>query len=641
MGKVRQFVDGLQNLVTGLGTRADARTSRAYLAHILSPQEIEAAFEASPMLRKAIRIPASDRIRAWRNWQADEEQIKLLEAEEERHQIQAKVKQGELLRGLGGGALILVAAGDPAMPLNVTGKGGLVAVNAVSRWHISGHEWVDEISSPDYGTPRYWTMSTAKAAQQRIHPSRVVCFRAEPLPSIWTGSWDDRFWGRGRVPSLLEPAQNLDEALATFAAMIKDSLNVDIGIPKLLEMVATAEGEARLMRRLSLMQQGSSVIRAKVYDSGDAEGKGGEKIDRHQVDWTGIPDVIRVYAEALSAASDIPVTRLWGTSAKGLNATGEGDANNYDDMVVEGRDLETKPCLNQIDAALIPSALGSRPDEIWWKFGDLDVPTEKEDTDRFKVWVEAAEKVQLSGTIPDEAFAKAYQNGLSENGWMPGLDGALAQIPENERFGLDPEADDTDPSQIQAQQPKGGDPGLAGRGGARDNPARRAANDAATWLADATPRPLYVQRKLLNAAEVVAWAKGQGFDVTLRPEDMHVTILYSRAPVDPMKMGRDWREDEKAQIIVRPGGPRVLERFNEGAVVLRFASPDLEWRHRDLVEAGGSHDWPEYHPHVTLTYAAPEGMDLDAVEPFRGKLVFGPEIFEGLDLDWKSKVGEE
>lgn len=253
------------------------------------------------------------------------------------------------------------------------------------------------------------------------------------------------------------------------------------------------------------------------------------------------------------------------------------------------------------------------------------------------------EKVQLSGTIPDEAFAKAYQNGLSENGWMPGLDGALAEIPEAERFGLNPDPDGTDPSAItqSGNGVEGGDPGLAGRGGSGSGPARRAANDAATWLADATPRPLYVQRKLLNAAELVAWAKEKGFDTTLSASDMHVTVLYSRAPVDPMKMGRDWREDEQGRIIVRPGGPRVLERFNEGAVVLRFASPDLEWRHRDLVEAGGSHDWPEYHPHVTLTYAAPEGMDLDAIEPFQGKLVFGPEIFEGLDLDWKSKVGEE
>lgn len=465
--------DGLANLVTGLGTRADARSGRFYFAQHLPPQQIEEAFEASAMLRKAISIPATDRVRAWRDWQADDKQIELLEAEERRHQLIAKVKQAEILRGLGGGALILVGAGDPAMPLNITGKGGLIAVNVVSRWHLTSPDWIDDLSRPDYGEPAYWQMS-GTAGQTRIHPSRVVCFRGDPLPSVWRGDWAERFWGRGRVPSLLEPAQNLDEALSTFSAIIKDALTIDVGISKLLELVATTEGEDKLMRRLSLMIQGSSIFNGKVYDLGDAEGKGGEKIERHQVVWQGIPDIIRVYAEALSAASDIPVTRLWGTSAKGLNATGEGDDENWNKMVQTGQELELRPCLEQIDAALIPSALGSRPPEIWWQFAPLDVPDEAEEATRFKTWADAMEKVALSGAIPEEAYNETYQNGLRENGWTPGIDAALDKIPEAERYGGaggdgEPDDDGTDPSAIQAE---GG--GQQSAGGGANGPARRA-----------------------------------------------------------------------------------------------------------------------------------------------------------------------
>jgi hypothetical protein len=45
-----------------------------------------------------------------------------------------------------------------------------------------------------------------------------------------------------------------------------------------------------------------------------------------------------------------------------------------------------------------------------------------------------------------------------------------------------------------------------------------------------------------------------------------------------------------------------------------------------MVRNGASHDFDEYQPHVTITY---EGSDLDLskVEPYRGELVFGPEIF--------------
>lgn len=613
--------DGLQNLVTGLGTRADARMSRAYASLALGPQQIEEAYEASPSLRKAIAIPATDRVRAWRDWQADSDQIELLEAEERKHRLQAKCKQGEILRGLGGGALILIAAGDPAMPINVTGKSGLIAVNVVSRWHLSGGGWDDDLASPTYGEPRYWTINGTNG-QTRIHPSRVVCFRGDPLPSAWRGNYEDRFWGRGRVPSLLESAQNLDEALGTFAALIKDAMNVDIGVSKLLDIVGTSDGEARLMKRLALMIQGGSVFNGKLYDLGDENGKGGEKLDRHQVAWTGIPEIIRAYAEAFCAAADIPFTRFWGTSAKGLNATGEGDKNNWREVIETGQELELRPCLDQIDAALIPSALGSRPPEIWWQFAELDTPSEKEEAERFKLWTEAADKVAMSGAIPEEAFNKAYQNGLVENGWLPGLEAALDEIPEAERYGGAPDDDGTDPSAIV----EGGDPDLAGRGGARV-PAARAANDSR--FNDATPKTLYVRRDVLpeTVRALKVWAKEQGLPAL--QDNLHVTVAYSTTPVDWIKMGQDWRDrDGKGGMIITEGGPRVVEPLGDRTAVLMFASSDLSWRNREMRENGASWSYEDYQPHISLTA---EPVDLSGVEPFRGEIKLSAEIFEEID----------
>ncbi|WP_294032757.1 phage portal protein, partial [Sphingopyxis sp.] len=345
---------------------------------------------------------------------------------------------------------------------------------------------------------------------------------------------------------------------------------------------------------------------------------------------------IRVYAEAFCAAADIPFTRFWGTSAKGLNATGEGDERDWNKMVETGQNLETRPCLDQIDVALIPSALGSRPPEIWWKFGALSIPTENEEATRFKTWTEAMDKVAMSGAIPEVAYNETYQNGLRENGWTPGIDAALDKIPEAQRYGgaADPdEADETDPSAI--VNTEGGDPASAG-GGAR-RPAARAANDSYRSLfTDATPRPLYVRRDLkpASAKALIAWAKSNGFTSTLEQSDMHVTVLYSKQPVDPMKMGETWGSEADGGLIVKAGGPRALERFGEGAVVLQFASWSLVSRHDDMVRAGASHDFDEYLPHVTITYSAPEGLDLDAIKPFTGELAFGPEIFEPLDVDW-------
>jgi len=158
------------------------------------------------------------------------------------------------------------------------------------------------------------------------------------------------------------------------------------------------------------------------------------------------------------------------------------------------------------------------------------------------------------------------------------------------------------------------DPDLAGGGdGGLEVPApRRAANDA-------SPRPLYVRRDLLNGDDLIAWAKAQGFETTLPAGDMHVTVLYSRAAVDPIEMGEAWGSEADGSLVVKAGGPRALERFGEGAVVLQFASWSLTSRHADMIRAGASHDYPEYLPHVTITYSTPDGLDIAAIKPFAGE----------------------
>jgi len=163
--------------------------------------------------------------------------------------------------------------------------------------------------------------------------------------------------------------------------------------------------------------------------------------------------------------------------------------------------------------------------------------------------------------------------------------------------------------------------------------------NGANGMADATPRPLYVYRKLLNAADLIAWAKTQGIETTLSAADMHVTVLYSRQPVDPMVMGETWGTETDGSLIVKPGGPRAVELFGEGALVLQFASWSLSSRHGDMVREGASHDYGDYAPHVTISYNA-AGVDLEAIKPYSGLLHFGPEIFETLDPDWKSKIEE-
>lgn len=642
------LTDSLRSAIEACGrlnpfARFGASSSSLALASVFGHQLALAAYMSSGMLRKVIAIPADDRVREWRDWQVDKETIAKLEEEERRLGLQAKVKQAEILRGVGGGAILIITAGDHTSELkpDQIREGGIVALNVVSRWQIKGTDWVTDLADPAYGTPRMFLIS-GDGEERNIHPSRVIAFRGDPIPAGSAINSEEAYWGDSKLLRVFTEVQRSDDTQAWFAALVKKAKLLRIGIPNLSDYTATAEGQAKLASRVALIAEGENTLNATVFAAAAGADQAGETITDYQITWAGIPAVMDAFDQRVAAVSDIPFTRLMGRSPAGMNATGKSDQDNWNKMVVAGQKLELRPCLEQLDPFLLRSAGVAKPEEVTWRFAPLEVPSEREQADTFKIEMEAVEKLQNTATIPEVALAKGVQNLMAEREYLPGLDQALAEIPEDERFGLSPDSEEDDPSAItQSGNGVGGGDRPSAGGGAAARPARRAANDAATWLADATPRPLYVQRKLLNAADVIAWAKANGFESTLPASDMHVTVLYSRQPVDPMKLGRDWREDEQGRIMVRPGGPRVIEPLGENAVVLRFASPDLEWRHRDLVEAGGSHDWPEYAPHVTLGYAVPEGVDLDALKPFNGELRFGPEIFEALDLDWKSKVSEE
>lgn len=157
----------------------------------------------------------------------------------------------------------------------------------------------------------------------------------------------------------------------------------------------------------------------------------------------------------------------------------------------------------------------------------------------------------------------------------------------------------------------------------------------ASFAAD-DPRPLYVYRSVKNGDEIIAWAKEQGFASILPAAELHVTVMYSRRPVNWFEMASDFVLGDK--LVLDPGGPRVVDRLGE-AVVLHFASQDLAWRNRQMRNAGASWDYAQFLPHIALTYQ-PGDLDLSKVVPYLGRIVLGPEIFEAIDDGYDTALTE-
>jgi phage-related protein (TIGR01555 family) len=616
---VSMLRDGLMSLASRMGTDRDKAATTFYARTILSDEQLIAAYSTSWLPRKIVDIPALDACRKWRDWQAKKPQIEAIEEEERRLNIKGKILEAAKKGRLFGGAAVYIGTGDsdPMQPLEVEriGKGGIRYLNVMTRRQLAAGEIDRNPESEWYGRPASYRLSGANGLQMGIHPSRLVLFTgAMPADDEITGN-PYQGWGDSVLQSTLDAIKNADSTAGNIASLIFEAKVDVVKVPNFSANIGNSAYEDAVLRRYSLANTIKGINGTLILD---AE----EEYDSKSAQLAGLTDVLMAFMQIVSGAADIPVTRLLGQSPAGMNATGESDMNNYHDRIQSMQELEMQPAMRRLDECIERSAGVVDPD-VYYRWAPLKQMSEKERADIFKTTADAARQLVGTGTgqeiVPREAVSDALVNRLVEDGVLPGLDAAI------EEYG---KLSEQEPSEEELAA------AAAAQAATAPQPARmqRAANDAA-------PRSLYVRRDVLNAADIIAWAKGQGFSTTLPADDLHVTVIFSRTPVDWMKAGQDfWNED--GTLIIPPGGPRVVSRFDGGAIVLEFSSSALSWRHEELKRIGAETSYPEYAPHITITYE-PGGVAIDKVEPYRGKIELGPEVFEEVNDDWKSGVSEE
>jgi phage-related protein (TIGR01555 family) len=593
--------DGFMNLVTGLGNANGKTAGNSYFILPPTQYELEAAFRTSAWFRKIVTTRPRDSVRKWRGWQADKPDIELLEAEEKRLNVRQKVLQALIWEQQFGGAAIVIGplpGISTLLPLELDKikAQSIEYLTVLTRYQITAHGMRTDPRDPWCDQPEHFTIRYGMGETLRLHPSRVIAFRGERVSNEMTGGeyWGDSVWMR-----LEQAVTPVDASSAVMAALMQEAKVDIVRANDMMMNVASAEGEKLYMRRFMLSNMLKSVANTVLLDKND-------EWDQKTINWDGIPEVVTMQMTIMAGAAGYPLTRLLGTQSKGLGNGGEADLANYYDDVSTCQQLDITPELAQLDEILIRSATGARNPATWYEWHPLWEMSETEKAAVAKVRAETAQIVQNMQIVPNDAFTKAFQNQLIESGEYPGLDVAIEESAQT--------AASEDPDFNKELPPEEVDPN------AETDPAK---------IGDAAPRPLYVRRDVLNVKDIAKWAKAQGLPDIL--PGLHVTLAYSREPVDWIKMGTAWgnmQSDGSGSMTIAAGGPRVVEGLGDHGAVLMFASSDLSWRNREMREAGASWDYPDYQPHFSLLKELPDGLDLTKIEPYRGKIELGPEIFE-------------
>ncbi len=374
------FSDGLENLVANMGTGLDKRTysrfgSRGRLSGQGNKEEFTNLYREDCFAGKIVDIIPDDMTREWRRFVGDiePETVERLRDEETRLDIAGAFNTAHKWARLYGTAFVVMAVDDgltPDKPLDPRRlrPGSLRHVKAIDGHRLITADLQGLVNPMDanFGLPEFYHVPEGNT---RIHHTRVLRFDGVRIPYEQLRA--NAYMSDSVLSRLYDALTNFNTVADTTASMVHEA-NVDVvKIKGFMNSIQTDESTARVRKRFSLYSLMKSAANMVLLDAD-------EDIQVKSNSFAGLPELLDRYGLFLSAASDIPATRLLGSSARGLNATGEGDLKNYYDTVRSIQKREYRPLLDTFDQVMGASlGLGSDVD-LAYEFNTLFQITDQE-----------------------------------------------------------------------------------------------------------------------------------------------------------------------------------------------------------------------------------------------------------------------
>jgi len=316
--------------------------------------------------RKIVEIPVNDAFRIKPNLVGvDEQQIIRLMNYMDKTGAWEKMRRAAIQERLLGGCAIYMGvandeSADPAKPMDVSkiDKGDLKFLNVISLNQITNPEYETDVFSPNYDKPKFYNVNG-----HRTHVSRLIIFDGDPLFNYSTQRLlqNNHISPQGFGESVL--CQLWDAILrcvgtqqAAYQLVQKASVTL-VKAEGLLNLEGTKAGEKNF-QQLEEMAEQVSIYRAAIL-----KGRGLD-VTETNASFGSVPELLMSYIQILSAASDIPASRYIGQAPGGLNATGEGDLENYYNAIASYQETHLDPKYEKLFDVLGPSALGK---EEWDK----------------------------------------------------------------------------------------------------------------------------------------------------------------------------------------------------------------------------------------------------------------------------------
>lgn len=442
--KFRQ--DGYTNMLNKYGTKQDNSTAYQYAQEMFTNDlELIRLYEGNGLFAKIIDRPSEEAVKHGLDVDFGAEDIsEYIEDRMDDLEFEDKFATAEKWARLYGGSIIVMLVDDGRgldEPLDWNNARSIEELRVFER----------AIVQPDYSSLYNFhffdTMETDKPFAEpeyyqvfslygyfTVHRSRCLVFRNGRLPEQTTNAIY-RYWG---IPEYVKIKRALRECITSHedgVKLLERSVQAIYKMKNLANMLSTADGEDKVLQRLQVIDMARGILNSIAIDNE------GEDYDFKTLQMSGVKDVIDATCNMLSAVTNIPQTILFGRSPAGMNSTGEGDMENFYNMVenIQKQNMK-RNARTVIDLMLKQGKLEGRIPEVpkykikfaaLWSMSD----TEKAEIDNKKANTEytKAQTAQIymdsSVVDPSEVRKSLATEGEMEIGEMLAEEGNELSLP--------------------------------------------------------------------------------------------------------------------------------------------------------------------------------------------------------------------
>lgn len=330
--------DGYTNLLNKYGTKQDNSTAYDYAAEdFADDMQLVRLYEGNGLFTKIIDRPSEEAVKHGLDIDFGDEDIEeyvdgRLDELEFEDNFATAIKWSRLY----GGAIIVMLVDDgrgleePLDWKNVRSieelrvfERSIVQPDYTTLYQFHFNDSIEE--GTPFGEPEYY-MVTSIYGCFVVHRSRCLVFRNGRLPEQTTNA-NYRYWG---IPEYVKIKRALRECITSHedgVKLLERSVQAIYKMRNLSNMLSTDQGEDKVLQRLQVIDMARGILNSIAIDND------GEDYNYESLSMSGVKDILDATCNMLSAVTDIPQTILFGRSPAGMNSTGDGDMENYYNMV--------------------------------------------------------------------------------------------------------------------------------------------------------------------------------------------------------------------------------------------------------------------------------------------------------------------